>query len=102
MLCPPDMMTHTMNRDGTPSKTLVVNDDGTVTFAKGGRVGVPPGAPEAFSKEREEIAKLFTDAAKKSTAQGSPAEAENKKPSKKDENSDFGKAFSKNLRGAFM
>jgi hypothetical protein len=74
-----------------------------------------------FAALQKENTKLFTDGAKGSAAKckylssgamrqfsqltyiaASPKEAENKESSKKDGKVDFGQAFSKNVRGAFM
>jgi hypothetical protein len=117
----PPFMTQVINKDGSVKQSIVMNDDGTGTVTEGGIHGVPPGAPDGFAALQKENTKLFTGGAKRPAAKckylssgamrefsqltyiaASPKEAENKESGKKDGKVDFGQAFSKNVRGAFM
>jgi hypothetical protein len=56
----PPTMLQAMAHDGSIKETIVLNPDGSSTVHQGGAPGIPPGAPGAFVKARQEAnVKLF-------------------------------------------
>ncbi|CZR62576.1 uncharacterized protein PAC_12473 [Phialocephala subalpina] len=127
---PPTTM-QVMNKDGSVAKTITISEDGPDGFSavetEGGVAGIPTGAPKEFVEKNMAKGNAVWDQLKNSDAKmmtanyfdpssvapttekedPNSADAEkdakikDKKP-KRDDKTDFGKGFARNLRGAFM